>query len=70
MLPFAIGGTAIWAVLGLVLLPFAHRLHAAGHGSWLGICLAGFLCGLPGIAVMARYDAHRRRRRTNGTDRA
>ena len=64
MLPFAVGGTVLWAVIGLALLPFRHRLDAAGHSSWLWTCVAGFLIGFPGIAVMLRHDAQRRRRRT------
>ena len=57
MVPFAVGGIVAWAVAGLVLLLF-------GAGSdWLWICLAGFLLGFPGLAVMIRHDANRRRRR-------
>ncbi len=63
MLPFAVGGTVIWALLGLAQLPFRDELATHGHGSWLGICLAGFLIGFAGMAVMLRHDAHRRRRR-------
>lgn len=66
MVPIAVAGIAAWAVAGLVLLPFQDRLAAAGHGSWLWICLAGFLSGFPGLAVMIRHDANRRRRRTAG----
>ncbi|MDG4833788.1 DUF2530 domain-containing protein [Solwaraspora sp. WMMD1047] len=65
MVPFAVGGTLVWAVAGLVLLLFFRDwLTAHGHQNWLGICLAGFLLGFPGLAVMLRHDAHRRRRRT------
>lgn len=63
MVPFAIGGIVIWAVAGLALLPFRDTLDAHGHGNWLVICLAGFLWGFPGLAVMVRHDANRRRRR-------
>jgi hypothetical protein len=63
MVPFAIGGMVVWAVVGLVLLPFRDTLDAHGHGDWLAICLAGFLWGFPGLAVMIRHDANRRRRR-------
>lgn len=63
MVPFAVGGLVAWAVAGLALLPFRERLSDAGHGSWLGICLAGFLFGIPGLLVMLRHDANRRRRR-------
>ena len=63
MLPFVVGGMVAWAVAGLVLLPMHAKLAAHGHGSWLWICLVGFLLGLPGAAAMARHDANRRRRR-------
>jgi hypothetical protein len=63
MVPFAVGGIAAWALAGLVLLPFRNWLDAHGHGSWLEICLAGFLWGFVGLAVMLRHDANRRRRR-------
>ena len=62
MLPFAVGGTVIWAIVGLVLLGARGWLTAHGHGSWLWICLAGALLGLVGVAVMIRHDAGRRRR--------
>ncbi|WP_420813675.1 DUF2530 domain-containing protein [Planosporangium thailandense] len=63
MVPFAIGGIVAWAVAGLALLPFRHALSAHGHGDWLAICLAGFLWGFPGLAVMIKHDGNRRRRR-------
>ena len=56
MVPFAVGGMAVWAVVGLAMLAFGARTD------WLWICLAGFLLGLPGLAVMIRHDARRRRR--------
>lgn len=63
MVPFAVGGMVLWALAGLVLLIFFRdRLAAHGHENWLWICLAGVLVGLPGLAVMRRYDAHRARR--------
>nr|BFE77102.1 hypothetical protein GCM10020092_104030 [Actinoplanes digitatis] len=31
--------------------------------SWLWTCLAGLLCGIPGLLTMLRHDANRRRRR-------
>lgn len=62
MVPFAVAGIAVWAIAGLALLPFRQRLSAAGHGSWLSICVAGVLWGLLGLAVMLRHDANRRRR--------
>jgi hypothetical protein len=59
MVPFAVGGMVAWAVAGLVVLVFFRD----GHDSWLWTCLAGFLLGFPGLAVMLRHDANRRRRR-------
>jgi hypothetical protein len=59
MVPFALGGMAAWAVAALVVL------LADGPAPWLRTCLAGFLLGLPGLAVMLRHDANRRRRETS-----
>jgi CHASE1-domain containing sensor protein len=63
MVPFALGGTALWAVIGLVLLLFRDSLARQHRTDWLWICLAGFGFGLVGLAVMIRHDANRRRRR-------
>ncbi|MGN9774609.1 DUF2530 domain-containing protein [Micromonospora sp. H33] len=63
MVPFALAGMAAWAVAGLVLLLFRDRLVENGHENWLWTCLAGFLWGFPGLAVMMRHDTNRRRRR-------
>jgi hypothetical protein len=57
MVPFALGGMAAFAVAGLIVL------LAGGPGEWLWICVAGFLCGIPGLLTMLRHDANRRRRR-------
>jgi hypothetical protein len=62
MVPFAVGGLIAWAVAGLVLLLFRDWLAEHDHTDWLWICLAGFLLGFPGLAVMIRHDANRRRR--------
>jgi uncharacterized membrane protein len=62
MVPFAVGGIVVWALVGLALLPFRTKLAAHGHGSWLPICLAGFLLGFVGLAAMIGHDANRRRR--------
>ncbi|MDM4722226.1 DUF2530 domain-containing protein [Micromonospora sp. WMMA1363] len=64
MVPVALAGMAAWAVAGLALLLFRDRLVASGQENWLWTCLAGFLWGFPGLAVMLRHDANRRRRRT------
>lgn len=64
MVPFALAGIAAWALAGLVLLVFFRDwLTAHDHQDWLWTCLAGFLWGFPGLAVMMRHDANRRRRR-------
>lgn len=66
MVPFAVAGLVGWAVAGLVLLLSRDWLSRHGHTDWLWICLAGFLIGLVGVAVMLRHDARRRRRRNAG----
>lgn len=66
MVPFAVAGILIWAVVGLVLLTLGRDwLVAHDREHWLWICLAGFLAGFPGLAVMLRHDANRRRRRAS-----
>ena len=63
MMPFAAGGTALWALAGLILLIFFRdRLAESGQTMWLWICLAGFVGGLIGMLVM-HLRARRRRRR-------
>jgi hypothetical protein len=66
MVPFAVGGIVAWAIAGLVLLLFRDWLAANDHTDWLWICVAGFLWGFPGLAVMIKHDANRRRRRAGG----
>lgn len=56
MVPFAVAGSVVWAVLGLA-------LWAGGRTAWAQICLAGVLWGLAGSLIMIRHDANRRRRR-------
>jgi len=56
MVPFAVAGIVAFAVVGVVLL------IVGGHPDWVRICVAGFLLGFPGLAVMIRHDANRRRR--------
>jgi hypothetical protein len=62
MTMFAVGGMAVWAVLALVCLLARDWLRSHGHGSWLGICVAGLIWGVPGLLTMLRHDANRRRR--------
>jgi hypothetical protein len=63
MVPFAVIGTAVWAAIGLALLPFRGWLHDHGHTNWLWTCLAGVLLGIPGLYLMIRHDRHRQARR-------
>ena len=58
-----VGGLIVWLILGLVLLGFRSTLIEQGREGWLTICLAGFLVGLPGLALMLVHDRNRRRRR-------
>jgi hypothetical protein len=55
MVPFALAGTAIWAVVGLVLLA------VGAPDEWLWTCLAGFLLGLALLALMVVRDRRRPR---------
>jgi hypothetical protein len=57
MVPFVLGGMAIWAAAGLVL--FIANVKPV----WQEICLAGILVALPGLALMIVHDRHRARRR-------
>ncbi len=52
MMPFAVGGTVLWALTGLVLLVFRDDLVASGRTSWLWTCAAGVAGGLLGILTM------------------
>jgi len=61
MVPFAVGGMALWAVAALVLVPFYDT-----HPSWWWICVDGLLWGIPGTLTMLRHDANRRRRLAAG----
>ncbi|MFV2017783.1 DUF2530 domain-containing protein [Micromonospora sp. LOL_023] len=66
MVPLAAGGMIIWAVAGVACLLARDWLAANDRTDWLWTCLAGFLIGLPGLAVMLRHDAYRRRRVADG----
>lgn len=57
MVPFAVGGMALFAIALLVVW------LAGAPGYWLWTCVAGFLWGIPGLLTMLRHDANRRRRR-------
>jgi hypothetical protein len=57
------GGTVLWFVAFLVLLPFQGTLSDHKHGSWPWICLSGGLLGLIGLwYCRARRDAIARSR--------
>ena len=54
-------GTLLWFVAFVALLPFYGWLGDHGHRIWLWTCLAGWILGLIGSAIMMR---HRRTGRT------
>jgi hypothetical protein len=54
-------GTLLWFVAFVALLPFYGWLGDHGHRIWLWTCLAGWILGLIGSAIMMR---HRRIGRT------
>lgn len=51
------GGTVIWFVLLLALLPFYGRLDDADRLWWLWTCLTGGLLGLVGVWYIRRREA-------------
>ena len=56
-------GSLMWLIAFVALLPFYGELEEHGRLWWLWTCLAGLLCGIPGLLTMLRHDANRRRRR-------
>jgi hypothetical protein len=56
--PFAIGGMVLWLIASVAVLPVRHD-----HPTWPRICIAGFLLGFLGLAVMIVHDRNRRARR-------
>ena len=54
-------GTVLWFAAFVALLPFYGWLGRHHHRIWLWTCLAGWLLGLVGLAIMTR---HRRAGRT------
>lgn len=66
MVPLAAAGTAIWLVLGLVLLALRPALARGGNEGWITICFTGAALGVVGIGVMALHDRNRRRRLERG----
>jgi hypothetical protein len=63
MVPFVLAGLGVFALAGLVGLLGRGWLADHGHTDWLWVCLAGFLVGLPALAMMVRHDRDRRARR-------
>ncbi len=60
MVPFAVAGLAVWAVVGLTLAV------VDGPSSWIRTCVAGFLVGIPGLAIMIIHDRRGAARRRQG----
>ncbi|MGH3681017.1 MAG: DUF2530 domain-containing protein [Natronosporangium sp.] len=56
MVPFALAGTGVWAVVGVVLLV------AGAPSGWLWTCLAGVLLGLVMLPILVVHDRRRRSR--------
>lgn len=50
-------GTIAWAVAFIALLPFRSTLADHGRSWWLGVCAAGFVLGLLGLAYCIRRAA-------------
>jgi hypothetical protein len=65
MIPFAVVGIVVWAVVALIFLALHGTLTAHGHGSWTRIAVAGFIWGFPGLATMVVHDRNRKRRRAS-----
>jgi hypothetical protein len=65
------GGTVLWLVAFVVLLPFHGWLSSHGHTDWLWTCLAGFGLGLIGVwYCRARRAAIARSRQADQADQA
>ena len=60
----ALAGMGAFALVGLVLLLNRDWLAANGHESWLSICAAGVVWGIPGLLTMIVHDRHRKARRS------
>jgi hypothetical protein len=50
-------GTIAWGVALLACLLLRDQLASNGRGWWSGVCLAGFLLGLPGLWFVRRRRA-------------
>ncbi len=49
-------GTAVWLLVGLVLIPFHHKLNQHGHLWWIAAAFTGAGLGLVGLLVVIRRD--------------
>lgn len=63
MVPFAVAGTVLWLLLGLILFALRPTLAAGGNDAWPTICFTGAGLGLIGIAIMVIHDRNRATRR-------
>lgn len=63
MVPFAVVGTVLWLVLGVVFLALGSTLADGGNEKWPVICFTGAGLGVVGIAIMAVHDRNRAARR-------
>ena len=57
MVPFVLTGMGVFAVATVILL------LAPAPAEWRWTAVAGFVWGIPGLLMMLRHDADRRRRR-------
>jgi hypothetical protein len=48
-------GTGLWFVAFVALLPFYDWLSRHGHRIWLWTCLAGWILGLVGLALVRKH---------------
>lgn len=53
-------GIGLWFLAFVVLLPFYGWLGRHDHRIWLWTCLAGWILGLIGYAIMSRHRAEGR----------
>ncbi|WP_026209227.1 DUF2530 domain-containing protein [Catelliglobosispora koreensis] len=59
MVPFAIAGIAAFAIAALAVW------IADGPTSWLQVCLAGVIWGIPGLLTMIVHDRNRSRQHSD-----
>ncbi|MDT0305412.1 DUF2530 domain-containing protein [Streptomyces sp. DSM 44917] len=61
-------GVLTWGVLFVAQVPFYGWYADHGHEWWIWTCLAGSVCGLPGLWYVRRRDAAIRAARTTEPD--